>query len=89
MQLSDKFWFDKMITNWEGRPRILDPEIGSHPSDSINKKACQTTQHYFEISLGPKLIVASLRHIASEIMVNTDSGNGFMHYGSMPLSETM
>ena len=22
-------------------------------------------------------------------MVNTDSGNGFLHYGSKPLSETM
>ena len=37
---------------------ILDQENGSHPSDFINKKACQTTQHYFEISLGAKLIVA-------------------------------
>ena len=39
-------------------PRILDPEIGSHPSDFSNKKACQTTQHYSEISIGPKLMVA-------------------------------
>ena len=37
---------------------MLDPVIDSHPSDSIKKKACQTTQHYSEISLGPKLIVA-------------------------------
>ena len=38
-------------------PRILGHKIGSHPSDSI-KKACQTTQHYSEISLRAKLIVA-------------------------------
>ena len=49
-------WF--CFKNWEGRPRIQDPEIGSHPSDSVNKKAFQTTQHFSEISLGPKLIVA-------------------------------
>ena len=50
--LSEKFNFK----NWEGRPRILDHEIGSHPADSI-KKACHNTQHYSEISLGAKLIV--------------------------------
>ena len=27
-------------------------EIGTHPSDSINKMAFQTSQHYSEISLG-------------------------------------
>ena len=74
--------------NWEGRPRILDHEIGSLTSDSI-KKACQTTQHYSEISLGAKLIVAKSRNIASEVLVNIDSGNGFLLDGTNPLPETM
>ena len=45
------------VKNYVLKTGILDQEIGSHPCDSINKKACQTTQHYSEISLGPKLIV--------------------------------
>ena len=73
----------------EGRPRVLDQETGSHSSDSINKKACQTTQHHSEISLGAKLIMAQLHNKASEILVNKDSGNGFLHDGTKPLPETM
>ena len=53
-RLSEKFSFE----NWEGRPRVLDQETGSHSSDSINKKACQITQQHSEISLGAKLIMA-------------------------------
>ena len=45
------------MKNYVLKTGILDQEIDSHPYDSINKKACQTTQHYSEISLGPKLIV--------------------------------
>ena len=77
-----------VLKNWEGRPRILDHKIGSHPSDFI-KKACQTTQHYSEISLGAKLIVAWSRNISSEILVSIDSGNGVLHDGTKPLPETM
>ena len=69
-------------------PRLLDHKIGSPPSDSI-KTACQTTQHYSEISLGAKLIVAKSRNIASAVLVNIDSGNGVLHDGNKPLPETM
>ena len=71
---------------------VLDREIDSHPSDYhdyINKRAYQTTQHYSEISLGAKLIVALSHHKACEIVVNTDSGNGFLYDGTKPLPETM
>ena len=50
---------------------------------SVNTKACQTTQHYSEIILGPKLIVALSRNIVSETLVNTDSGNGLLHGGTI------
>ena len=45
------------VKNYVLKTGILDQEIGSHPYDSINKKTCQATEHYSEISLGPKLIV--------------------------------
>ena len=46
--MSEKFWSN----NWEGRPRVLDSEIGSYPSDSINKKTCKSTNTILKSALG-------------------------------------
>ena len=78
------------MKNYVLKTGILDQEIGSHdPYDSINKKACQTTQHDSESALGLKSLWTSHANIASEILVSTDSGNGFLQDGAKPLSETM
>ena len=40
-------------------------------------------------ALGLNSLWTSHANIASEILVSTDSGNGFLHDGAKPLSETM
>ena len=40
-------------------------------------------------ALGLNSLWTSHANIASEILVSTDSGNGFLHDGTKPLSETM
>ena len=40
-------------------------------------------------ALGLNSLWTSHANIVSEILVSTDSGNGFLHDGAKPLSETM